>query len=156
VSEGPDQGVRILEVIQAGDVFLLVFKCPGCGEKQVRGYPLSKCQACPKDLAPLEVVVTRAERRLLTGSVRKHRLGKRKIQKLMTALGGACAYCYKRLEENFHVEHIVPLAVGGTNDMSNLTLACPECNLVAGSKYFNSFELKQRYVLARKKQRGSA
>jgi 5-methylcytosine-specific restriction endonuclease McrA len=29
----------------------------------------------------------------------------------------------------FHLEHVVPLAVGGNDDYDNLALACPTCNL---------------------------
>jgi len=43
-----------------------------------------------------------------------------------------CEYC--RAPEdifNFHfeVDHILPVALGGTNDLDNLALACPACNL---------------------------
>ena len=43
-----------------------------------------------------------------------------------------CEYC--RAPEdifNFHfeIDHIVPVALGGTNDPDNLALACPACNL---------------------------
>lgn len=43
---------------------------------------------------------------------------------------GKCAYCHGVLlyDQPFHIDHIVPLAKGGTNDESNLTLACPLCN----------------------------
>jgi hypothetical protein len=29
----------------------------------------------------------------------------------------------------FHVEHIVPTAAGGSDDVENLALSCPSCNL---------------------------
>ncbi len=29
----------------------------------------------------------------------------------------------------FHVEHIVPRSAGGSDDLDNLCLACPSCNL---------------------------
>ena len=46
--------------------------------------------------------------------------------------GRRCEYC--RAPEdifNFHfeVDHIAPVALGGTNDADNLALACPACNL---------------------------
>lgn len=34
----------------------------------------------------------------------------------------------------YHVDHIVPLHRGGTNDCSNLTLSCASCNSRKGSK----------------------
>jgi hypothetical protein len=42
-----------------------------------------------------------------------------------------CEYC-QALElfatENFSIEHIIPLAKGGLNDIENLALACAGCN----------------------------
>src|SRR6266487_856548 len=44
-----------------------------------------------------------------------------------------CYYCHKKLTE-YHIEHSVPLSRGGTNDISNLVVACPTCNLKKGNK----------------------
>ena len=43
-----------------------------------------------------------------------------------------CQYClmHQSLQgATFHVEHILPRAKGGTDELANLTLACPSCNL---------------------------
>ena len=43
-----------------------------------------------------------------------------------------CQYClmHQGLQgATFHVEHILPRAKGGTDELANLTLACPSCNL---------------------------
>lgn len=45
--------------------------------------------------------------------------------------GWICAYCDcdTGLPENGHaVDHVFPLARGGTNDLDNLTMACRACN----------------------------
>ena len=34
----------------------------------------------------------------------------------------------------FHIEHVVPRAMGGLSDSSNLALACPSCNLHKGDR----------------------
>jgi hypothetical protein len=50
--------------------------------------------------------------------------------------GGCCEYCrlpQKAIDATFHVEHIVALQHGGTDDPSNLALACDRCNLYKGS-----------------------
>jgi 5-methylcytosine-specific restriction endonuclease McrA len=33
-----------------------------------------------------------------------------------------------------HVDHVIPLADGGTDDESNLRAACPPCNLSRGAR----------------------
>lgn len=45
-----------------------------------------------------------------------------------------CAYCRKRLDDRFHIDHIVPIALGGTNWPRNLQLTCPPCNLGKSAK----------------------
>jgi 5-methylcytosine-specific restriction endonuclease McrA len=45
-----------------------------------------------------------------------------------------CYYCKVKLGKVYHADHIVPLARGGTNDISNIVLACPTCNLRKGAK----------------------
>ena len=41
---------------------------------------------------------------------------------------GACYYCGVEVGKEYHVDHVVPLSRGGTNDISNLVIACPTCN----------------------------
>jgi len=47
--------------------------------------------------------------------------------------GYTCAYCGDDTSDP-HIDHIHPLSKGGTNDLSNLTVACPSCNLKKGAK----------------------
>ena len=42
---------------------------------------------------------------------------------------GRCAYCRVALKEKYHVDHVLPIARGGTNDRGNLQLTCVDCNL---------------------------
>lgn len=41
---------------------------------------------------------------------------------------GKCANCATSLKPGYHADHIVPLARGGTNWISNIQLLCPPCN----------------------------
>ena len=44
---------------------------------------------------------------------------------------GKCAICGKFVSyDSFTVDHIIPLAKGGTNAMDNLQVACSVCNLI--------------------------
>jgi 5-methylcytosine-specific restriction endonuclease McrA len=50
--------------------------------------------------------------------------------------GDNCYLCQQPLELGYIViEHIIPLALGGTNEPSNVALACPECNSVKGNAF---------------------
>jgi 5-methylcytosine-specific restriction endonuclease McrA len=40
-----------------------------------------------------------------------------------------CAWCSTPCRDDYHVDHIVPLARGGTNWPDNLCISCPPCNL---------------------------
>jgi HNH endonuclease len=46
--------------------------------------------------------------------------------------GEQCEYCYSMQDDEpflpFHIEHIIPKQHGGTDDPSNLALACWHCN----------------------------
>lgn len=54
-----------------------------------------------------------------------------------------CRYCKGRLEsfagDIMHVDHIVPVVVGGTDDIENLTAACVTCNLKKNAKSEDEF-----------------
>lgn len=44
---------------------------------------------------------------------------------------GTCAICGRPVKfKKMTVDHIVPLSKGGTNEMSNLRLACCSCNRI--------------------------
>lgn len=57
---------------------------------------------------------------------------------------GRCIGCSKDMTgvvvtgEEIHYDHIVPLAVGGTNDPTNFQILCRECNLSKGIGTFTS------------------
>jgi hypothetical protein len=47
-----------------------------------------------------------------------------------------CEYCrlpQRAVDARFHIEHIIALQHGGTDDPSNLALACDRCNLYKGT-----------------------
>ncbi len=48
---------------------------------------------------------------------------------------GRCYYCKKKVGDTYHVDHVVPLAKGGSNGPENLVVTCPECNLAKGSQH---------------------
>lgn len=42
--------------------------------------------------------------------------------------GGSCAYCGMTLRKSFHVDHVIPVAAGGVDDIANYFPACGKCN----------------------------
>jgi 5-methylcytosine-specific restriction endonuclease McrA len=51
--------------------------------------------------------------------------------KILARDANTCAYCG---DEAKHVDHIIPVAAGGTNDPENLTAACARCNQLKSDK----------------------
>jgi 5-methylcytosine-specific restriction endonuclease McrA len=52
------------------------------------------------------------------------------ITRLLQAQSNRCVYCKASLEgKERHVDHIMPLKLGGTNDVQNLQILCRVCNL---------------------------
>lgn len=52
---------------------------------------------------------------------------------------GLCAYCGCKLNGKYHVDHIIPLSRGGSNNADNLTLTCARCNLSKGDKLLSEW-----------------
>ena len=60
----------------------------------------------------------------------------------------ACVYCGTK-EGYLEIEHIVPRSKGGSNRISNLTLACRSCNLKKGSLLIQDFLKNKPELLAK-------
>lgn len=54
-------------------------------------------------------------------------------EQILTREGRLCTYCGDT-DGPFDLDHIFPVSRGGTNDPSNLTLACVRCNRSKGAK----------------------
>ena len=49
---------------------------------------------------------------------------------------GTCYWCQERLpEKGYHADHVIPLVLGGCNDISNVVVACARCNLKKHAKH---------------------
>lgn len=58
-----------------------------------------------------------------------------------------CACCKTDVSQSYHVDHIIPLAAGGTNDKLNIQILCPSCNLTKNAKDPISFMQSKGYLL---------
>ena len=61
------------------------------------------------------------------------------IERLKVNQRGNCYYCATVLSV-FHVDHVIPIARGGSNDSSNIVLACPRCNQTKADKLLSEWK----------------
>lgn len=70
-------------------------------------------------------------------------------QKVIKRAKGFCEYCRSNSafsQDPFDIEHILPVAVEGTNEFSNLALACHGCNLYKSNKTEGHDDLSEEIV----------
>lgn len=48
---------------------------------------------------------------------------------MMNRQRGRCVVCRVDISKNYHIDHVIPLALGGSNGKNNLQLLCPFCNM---------------------------
>lgn len=67
--------------------------------------------------------------------------------KLLLSTAKECSYCNKplRTEASKTIDHVVPLDKLGQHVLSNLTVACKQCNLSKGAKLLHEWEPIQLY-----------
>ena len=71
------------------------------------------------------------------------------IAALFELQNGMCWFCGSLISRQtgasrYHIDHYAPLVYLGTNDISNLVLTCPTCNLKKGAEHGDEFEKKCR------------
>lgn len=50
------------------------------------------------------------------------------IRELMIEQNSQCVYCKTNIADLYNIDHIQPLALGGSNHIENIQLLCPSCN----------------------------
>ena len=60
---------------------------------------------------------------------------------------GKCACCNQKLGSDFHIDHIIPLALGGTNTDDNVQLMKPSCNRKKNAKHQIDYMQEKGYLL---------
>lgn len=70
------------------------------------------------------------------------------IKNLLCLQKNRCAVCKTKFVNNkYHADHIMPIVLNGRNDISNIQLLCPHCNLSKGAKHPTDFMQLQGYLL---------
>lgn len=71
------------------------------------------------------------------------------IKELLHTQQCKCVYCQIELITEgvgkYHIDHIMPLFLGGANSANNLQLLCPFCNLSKGYKHPDVYEKEINY-----------
>jgi len=57
------------------------------------------------------------------------------VDRIFEQQGGKCAECKTRLNDKYHVDHIMPLSKGGSNWPKNLQCLCETCNVRKSAKH---------------------
>jgi 5-methylcytosine-specific restriction endonuclease McrA len=69
------------------------------------------------------------------------------IKRLFDLQKGRCPVCRSDLSGGYHVDHVLPLARGGSNDPTNIQLLCKTCNLSKGAKDPIAFMRQKGFLL---------
>jgi len=54
---------------------------------------------------------------------------------------GRCRYCGKKVDDYWHLEHIIPKSQGGENKIENYGVSCPTCNMRKGGRTPKGFKI---------------
>ena len=90
----------------------------------------------------LHVINRRARKRAVGGQ-----LSKGLTQKLFKLQKGKCACCKQPLGDDYHLDHITPLVLGGTNTDDNMQLLRSKCNLQKSTKHPVDFMQQRGFLL---------
>lgn len=75
------------------------------------------------------------------------RLSKDLASKLFRLQKGKCACCGLPLDDDYHLDHIMPIALGGPNTDSNIQLLRKKCNLSKSAKHPVDFMQQRGFLL---------
>lgn len=75
------------------------------------------------------------------------RLSKNLAAKLLVLQKGKCPCCHRDIGSKYHLDHIVPLALGGSNTDDNIQLLRPECNQKKHMKHPIDFMQSKGFLL---------
>jgi hypothetical protein len=75
------------------------------------------------------------------------------LKALLAQQKNRCVYCGADFAvAGKHLDHILPLILGGSNDPENLQYLCPPCNLAKGAKHPQDFAIERGITLAGRSQ----
>jgi 5-methylcytosine-specific restriction endonuclease McrA len=69
------------------------------------------------------------------------------VARIFALQKGKCACCKISLGDRYHRDHVIPLALGGTNDHLNIQLLCAPCNRKKHAKHPVDFMQENGFLL---------
>jgi len=81
------------------------------------------------------------------GLQRTGKLSPNIVEVLFQRQNGLCVCCLNKLNDDFHLDHIIPLSMGGTNTDDNVQLLKSKCNLQKNAKHPVDFMRERGYLL---------
>ena len=64
------------------------------------------------------------------------------VTSLLEKQRGKCASCLSKLKSGYHVDHKMPLCLGGSNEPENIEILCPTCNMRKGGRHPDAWARK--------------
>jgi 5-methylcytosine-specific restriction endonuclease McrA len=74
------------------------------------------------------------------------RISKEDIRSLCVSQFNACLYCKADLVDGYHIDHRMPLSLGGAHSLSNLQLLCVPCNQRKGNTHPDEYESRIGFI----------
>jgi len=75
------------------------------------------------------------------------RLPRGTISNLKVLQKNKCAVCKVSISGGYHIDHIMPLKLGGKHEPLNLQLLCPHCNLTKSAKHPVDFMQEKGFLI---------
>lgn len=74
------------------------------------------------------------------------KISQSEIDALYIKQEGLCKYCHAGLNNHYHMDHRVPIKLGGKHELSNIQLLCTHCNSSKKATPPEEYERKIGYV----------
>lgn len=63
----------------------------------------------------------------------------RQVRAWLARVPKTCIWCGIKCADDFHIDHFMPLALGGAHAVANLAIACPTCNVRKNAMHPETF-----------------
>lgn len=68
----------------------------------------------------------------------------RDIRRLVQRYNASCAYCLSPLGSDYHIDHVMPVSLGGRNAIGNLLPSCATCNVSKSNWLLSEWRYRDR------------